>query len=170
MWSKPKAVDIDYSCLWIVLPAERFSCVLQMKDFFLWNNNSRTSKNTLLSEHWTTHARHASGCTVLLLKGEAMINIFQLLCEHVFCLTTHLCWCLDGSFLHKVDRTQGWLDKSGCEVLGVHTRSTSSAAVTQTGPGGPVKPNSPLLPLPRHSRGDVNVEPPDRGRSWEVWR
>lgn len=32
---KPEAVDIDYSCLWIVLLAERISCVLQMKDFFM---------------------------------------------------------------------------------------------------------------------------------------
>lgn len=96
IWSKPKAVDIDYSCLWIVLLAERISCVLQMKDLiwfrrFVSNINSRPSKNTLLSKHWTTHARQASGCAVLLLTGEAMINIFQLVREHVLCSTTHLC-------------------------------------------------------------------------------
>lgn len=73
-----------------------------------------------------------------------MINIFRLMCESVFCLTMCLCKCLDGSVFNKVGRTQCWLDKSSCEVLGLHT----FASVGQLSSSDPDKTRGPVKPNP----------------------
>lgn len=91
-------------------------------------------------------------CFIIERGGEAMINIFQLVCESVFWLTMHLCIKrLDGSVFNKVERTQRSLDKSSCEVSGLHM-FTSVGRLGSSDPDetrGPVKPNQP--PSLRHS-------------------
>lgn len=77
---------IDYACR-----STQFCASAEGLGRFGSNNNSRTSKNTFLSDLWITHARPGEGSTVLLLNIEAMINTFQSAGECVSCLTTHLC-------------------------------------------------------------------------------
>lgn len=179
MWSEPKAVDIDYSCLWI------FPTGCENQGRFMVrrsgsNNNSRTSQNQLLSDYWTNTCQALECCAVLLLKGggEAMINIFQLVCESVFWLTMHLCIKrLDGSVFNKVERTQRSLDKSSCEVSGLHTFS-SVGRLGSSDPDetrGPVKPNQPPSVTHPATLGAISsmlIWSPqtERGGLWEVWQ
>lgn len=179
MWSEPKAVDIDYSCLWI------FPTGCENEGRFMVrrsgsNNNSRTSQNQLLSDYWTNTCQALKCCAVLLLKGggEAMINIFQLVCESVFWLTMHLCIKrLDGSVFNKVERTQRSLDKSSCEVSGLHTFS-SVGRLGSSDPDetrGPVKPNQPPSVTHPATLGAISsmlIWSPqtERGGLWEVWQ
>lgn len=179
MWSEPKAVDIDYSCLWI------FPTGCENEGRFMVrrsgsNNNSRTSQNQLLSDYWTNTCQALKCRAVLLLKGggEAMINIVQLVCESVFCLTMHLCIKrLDGSVFNKVERTQRSLDKSSCEVSGLHT-FTSVGRLGSSDPDktrGPVKPNQPPSVTHPATLGAISsmlIWSPqtERGGLWEVWQ
>lgn len=176
-WSEPKAVDIDYSCLWIFLRAAR------MKGHFMVrrsgsNNYSRTSQNHYLIIEQTC-ARHSNAVLFYYWKGgEAMINIFQLVCESVFCLTMHLCIKrLDGSVFNKVERTQRSLDKSSCEVLGLHTFS-SVGRLGSSNPyktRGPVKPNQPPSVTHPATLGAISSMllwslQTEWGGLWEVWQ
>lgn len=144
------------------------------------NNNSRTSQNQLLSDYWTNTCQALKCCAVLLLKGggEAMINIFQLVCESVFWLTMHLCIKrLDGSVFNKVERTRRSLDKSSCEVSGLHT-FTSVGRLGSSDPDktrGPVKPNQPPSVTHPATLGAISsmlIWSPqtERGGLWEVWQ
>lgn len=73
-----------------------------------------SSDEFVSNKHWTPHARHTSSCCiVLLLRGKAMIYRFQLVCEHVLCLTTYLCSCLDSTFLTRsIGRSAGLINQA----------------------------------------------------------
>lgn len=156
-----------------------------MKDVLWWGGLDQitTAEHLKISYYLIieqTRARHSNAVLFYYWKGggEAMINIFQLVCESVFWLTMHLCIKrLDGSVFNKVERTQRSLDKSSCEVSGLHT-FTSVGRLGSSDPDetrGPVKPNQPpsvTHPATLGAISSILIWSPqtERGGLWEVWQ